>query len=203
MNLTCCNTDNATLRNKLQGNLNHNMVNFIHGKASEKVFYKTKDTFFRSEYLNTLRLERNGRHFKFKKHFRKTLLLPSPSPLLSKFDWIFVPEGLIDHKSAQIQIMAWWRTDSKPYLGLPESMKTLSNDAIRSSPRTPSIQHKPTQSFPYLWWLFSPHYSNTLPPERFGCYLKIVIFKLISRIDTLRISCEITLRWKPQDRTDD
>ena len=33
--------------------------------------------------------------------------------------------------------------------------------------------------------------------------LKSVIFKLMSRINILRISCEIALRWIPHDLTDD
>ena len=42
-------------------------------------------------------------------------------------------------------------------------------------------------------------------PCRYGCNLKLtlVIFKLISRIDILSLSCEIALRWMPQDLTDD
>ena len=37
----------------------------------------------------------------------------------------------------------------------------------------------------------------------YGCNLKLVIFKLISEIDILSISCEIILMWMPQDLTDD
>ena len=44
---------------------------------------------------------------------------------------------------------------------------------------------------------------NSLAPGRCGCYLKLVIFKLVSRINILSISCEIVLRWTPQDVTDD
>ena len=42
-----------------------------------------------------------------------------------------------------------------------------------------------------------------LAPGRCGCYLKKVIFKLISRINILSILCEIVLSWMPQDLTDD
>ena len=42
-----------------------------------------------------------------------------------------------------------------------------------------------------------------LIPERRGCYFMLVIFKLISRIDILSISCEIALKWMIQDNTDD
>ena len=44
---------------------------------------------------------------------------------------------------------------------------------------------------------------NTLAPGRCGCNLKLVIFKHTSRVDILSISCEIALRWMPQDFTDD
>ena len=44
---------------------------------------------------------------------------------------------------------------------------------------------------------------NSLAPGRCGCYLKLVVFKLVSRINILSISCEIVLRWTPQDLTDD
>ena len=42
---------------------------------------------------------------------------------------------------------------------------------------------------------------NSLVPERCGCYLKLVIFT--SRVDILSISCEIGLRWMPQDFTNE
>ena len=44
---------------------------------------------------------------------------------------------------------------------------------------------------------------NSLVPGRWGCNLKLVIFKLTSRVDILSFSCEIALRWMPQDFTDD
>ena len=43
----------------------------------------------------------------------------------------------------------------------------------------------------------------SLVPGRFGCNLKLIIFKLTSRVDILSISCEIALSWMPQDFTDD
>ena len=43
------------------------------------------------------------------------------------------------------------------------------------------------------WWV----------PGRCGCYLKLAIFKLLSRIDILGISCDMALRWMPQDLADD
>ena len=44
---------------------------------------------------------------------------------------------------------------------------------------------------------------NSLAPGRCGCNLELVISKLMSRIDILRISWEIGPRWTPQDLTDD
>ena len=58
------------------------------------------------------------------------------------------------------------------------------------------------------WSMFDPcncHRTclNSLAPRRCGCYLKSVIFKLVSMINILSISYEIVLRWMPQDLTDD
>ena len=39
-------------------------------------------------------------------------------------------------------------------------------------------------------------------PRRCGCNLELVICKSISRIEILGISCEIALRWIPQDLVD-
>ena len=39
---------------------------------------------------------------------------------------------------------------------------------------------------------------NSLAPRRCVCNLESVIFKFIQRIDILRNSCEITIRWMPQ-----
>ena len=44
---------------------------------------------------------------------------------------------------------------------------------------------------------------NALAPGRCGCNLKLINFKIISRIEISGISCEITRRWMPQDLTDD
>ena len=50
------------------------------------------------------------------------------------------------------------------------------------------------RTFNFLVWLISL--------ERCGCYLKLAIIKLISRIDMLNISCAIALRRILQDLTD-
>ena len=44
---------------------------------------------------------------------------------------------------------------------------------------------------------------NSLNREIHICHLKLFIFILMSRIDILSISCEIALRWAPQDLTID
>ena len=47
------------------------------------------------------------------------------------------------------------------------------------------------------------NHVNSLAPERCDCNFELVIFKLISKIDILGISCEIALRWMLEDLTDD
>ena len=43
---------------------------------------------------------------------------------------------------------------------------------------------------------------NSLAPGKYNCKLKCVIFNLISNTDIFSISCEIVLRWMPQDFAD-
>ena len=43
---------------------------------------------------------------------------------------------------------------------------------------------------------------NSLAPGRFDYSLKLVTFKLISKINILNIFCEIAIRWMPQNLTD-
>ena len=38
-------------------------------------------------------------------------------------------------------------------------------------------------------------YGNSLAPERCGSNCKLIIFKLVSRIDILSISCKIAIGW--------
>ena len=52
-----------------------------------------------------------------------------------------------------------------------------------------------------IWRKLSSRSFNPLAPGR--CKLKLVIFKLKSRLNILSISCEITLRWIQQDLIDD
>ena len=55
-----------------------------------------------------------------------------------------------------------------------------------------SLQHKGK-----LYW--EPNKCNPLTSGRCGCNLKLVIFKLKSRIDIMSISCEIAFMLMPQD----
>ena len=68
-----------------------------------------------------------------------------------------------------------------------------------SSHLEPHIYSKKQMS--YFWKLHEANIweFNTLTPKRCGCNLKLVIFKLISRIDSLKNA----LRWMPQDLRDD
>ena len=43
------------------------------------------------------------------------------------------------------------------------------------------------------------HINSLTPPNGCGCNLELLMFSLISRIDTLRTSCEVALRWSSQD----
>ena len=52
-------------------------------------------------------------------------------------------------------------------------------------------------SYDYNWVI------NSLAPEKCGCNLKLVVFKLISTLDIFSIPCEIALGWMPQGLTDD
>ena len=44
---------------------------------------------------------------------------------------------------------------------------------------------------------------NSLAPGRWGCNLKLIIFKLMWKTDILSISCEIVFRLLPHNLTDD
>ena len=48
-----------------------------------------------------------------------------------------------------------------------------------------------------------PQWVNFLASGRYGCNIRLSIFKVIWRIDILNISYEIALMWTPQDLTDD
>ena len=56
------------------------------------------------------------------------------------------------------------------------------------------------------FWCLSHHKLTlifSLVSGRCDCNLRLLIFKLMWRIDIQRISCEIARRWMPQDLTED
>ena len=82
-------------------------------------------------------------------------------------------------KSTLIQVMAWCRQATSHYLS----------------------QWWPRSLSPY--GVTRPQWVKSLAPGRCGCNIVLVIFKLISMIDILSISCKITLMWMLQGLTDD
>ena len=62
----------------------------------------------------------------------------------------------------------------------------------------------------YLWakshlqemQIYGSQIFNSLAPRGFGYSLKLVNFKLISKIHSLSIFCEIGIRWMPQHLPD-
>ena len=54
-----------------------------------------------------------------------------------------------------------------------------------------------------LWGQYAAELDNSLVFRRCSCNLKLITFKLISRMDILNVSCEIALKWMSQDLTDD
>ena len=53
------------------------------------------------------------------------------------------------------------------------------------------------------WGKYAVELDNSLVFCRCSCNIRLITFKLISRIDILSVSCEIGLKWMPQDLTDD
>ena len=77
--------------------------------------YKINHTIFLSTF-NTFRPRRNGCHFA--DNIFKYISMNEKFCILIQIPLKFVPKGLIDNKSALVQVMAWRRTGDKP---LPES----------------------------------------------------------------------------------
>ena len=127
--------------------------------------------------FNTLRPRQNGRHFA--DDIFKCIFLNENVSIAIKVSLKFVPKGPINNIPALVQIMAWRRPGDKP---LSEPMMV---------------------SLPTHICVTRPQWVNSLSPGTYGCNLKLVIFKLKSRTDILSISCEIALRWMPQDLTDE
>ena len=127
--------------------------------------------------INSLRLRPYRHHFAddiFKCIFEKENELISPRISLK-----FVPKVRINNIPALVQIMAWCRPGNKP---LSEPMMASLLTHI---------------------WVTQPQWVNLLDPGGCGCNLEWIIFKLISMIEILNISCEIalmcpTLTWYHQ-----
>ena len=64
-----------------------------------------------------------------------------------------------------------------------------------SSRMSISVTWKREDGCPHLFWFF----FNSLAPVRCSCHFKLLILKLISKIDILSISCDIAFRWMSQD----
>ena len=66
-------------------------------------------------------------------------------------------------------------------------------------------------TLPHYWpifvynvqWYSNKDSVNSLAPGRYSCDLKLIIFKLISRVDILSFSFEFAPMWIPQDLTGD
>ena len=73
---------------------------------------------------------------------------------------------------------------------------------------SPYLHTQYTFSLLFIWWpwnivFVSKFTFNSMVPGRTGCNLKLIIFKLMSRVGILSISYEIALKRMPQDFTDD
>ena len=125
--------------------------------------------------VNTLRPRQNGRHFA--DDIFKCIFLNENIWIPIKISLKFVPKGPINNIPALVQIMAWPCLGDKP---LSEPMMiSLTTHICVTRPQ----------------WV-KPWLVNTLIYGRCGCNLILVK-------DSLSISLEISLRWMPQDLTDD
>ena len=77
-----------------------------------------------SKYFIHLNAGQNGRLFA--DDIFKCILMNEKFCILIKISLKFVPKGLIDNKTALVQVMAWHRTGNKP---LPEPMLIKFTDA--------------------------------------------------------------------------
>ena len=133
---------------------------------------------------------------------------------LTKLPPRWIPPNLTDDKSTLVQLMAWccqatshyliqcWPSSMSPY-GVTRPQWVNRQQAIAWSNDRYLHVYIVRPHWVKTAWVLSNNF-NSLAPGRCGCNLKLIICKLIlSRIDTLSISCEIAFRWIPQDLTDD
>ena len=93
-----------------------------------------------------------------------------------------------------------WQTQT----GLAVARCSLMHTKITPDKSTKHIWHSSMHLIVVWTTCWEAHRLNSfLVPGRRSCNLRLVIFKLISSTDILRISCKITIQWMPQDFTDD
>ena len=126
--------------------------------------------------LNTLRSRQNSR--RFADDTFKHIFLKENVRISIKISLKFVPKSPIDNIPALFQIMAWRRPGDKP-LSEPMMISLLTHICVTR-----------------------PQWVNSLAPGRFAWNIRLVIFKHIVLINDGGVSCEIALRWMPQDLTD-
>ena len=128
-------------------------------------------------FLMSLRSRQNGHHFP--DDIFKCIFWNGYVWILIKISLKFVPMDPVNNIPALVQIMAWCLPGDKP-LSEPMVVRLQMHICITR-----------------------PQWVNSLFPERYGSNLTSVFFKLFLRIDILSTSCEIGLRWVPQNPTDD
>ena len=101
-----------TLRNKLQWNLNQNMMVFIQDRVFKNMICKMVTILFWLQCVNTLRPRQNGRHFP--DAIFKCIFLNANVLISIKISLKFVPKGQISNIPTLVQVMAWRRPGDKP-----------------------------------------------------------------------------------------
>ena len=116
-----------------------------------------------------------------------------------------------EHWRLSLAKICWTSTHFIQWLGYQICIK-LWDFISRPYPNSIGVLTKPLLKFEHgegvtlytkLWSVMTDPCLNSLAPGRCGYYLKLIIFKLASRINVLSVSCEIVLRWMPEDLTND
>ena len=131
------------------------------------------ERYFTVNSLTPGKFEWNFRHVIFKQ-----ILVIDGWGISCEIALIWMSLDFTDDQSTLIQVMAWCCQTPSHY---------LSQCWLRSLS-------------PYDFT--KPQWVNSLGPGRCGWNFELAVFKLISRIDILSISCKITHRWVPQDLID-
>ena len=133
--------------------------------------------------FNTLWPRQNGRHFT--DDMFKCIFFNGGMWISINISLKFVRKGQINSTPSLVQIMAWCRPGNKP----------LSEPMMESSLTHISVT-RPQWVKQSVWYMF-----NSLTLGRCSCNLKFVIFKHISKANTLSISSQTVLRWMPHMKT--